>query len=157
MAAGSLCIYNLLTDSEAIVTRLLLGECTVRNLVQGGERNLWCQDWEGRSPLHYAALSGDPQHQLYNWLIQQGAPTNLKDKVNAYRCTKIVTQDLYNHIRKNLFFDQKCEWGKHKAIYDLWLFEMCARFLKWLKIVQTSPDITTINSVNIFPPIHRSF
>jgi hypothetical protein len=48
---------------------------------QGGERNLWCQDWEGRSPLHYAALSGDPQQGLYTWLIQQGAPTNLKDKV----------------------------------------------------------------------------
>ena len=49
---------------------------------QGGERALSCQDWEGRSPLHYAALSGDTQQELYTWLIQQGAPTNLKDKVS---------------------------------------------------------------------------
>ena len=49
--------------------------------VQGGDASLSALDSEGRSPLHYAALSGDTTHLLYNLLVEKGASTAIKDKV----------------------------------------------------------------------------
>ena len=48
-------------------------------LLQGGDHSL--QDVEGWSPLHYAAVVKDPEHELYHWLLKEGASTQLKDKV----------------------------------------------------------------------------
>ena len=51
---------------------------------QIGSEVLTCEDYLGRTPLHYAALVGDTDHSLYNWLVEKGSDTTIKDKVTGH-------------------------------------------------------------------------
>ena len=48
-----------------------------------GSPALSCVDYLGRTPLHYAALVGDGDHGLYDWLVEEGADTAATDQVET--------------------------------------------------------------------------
>ena len=44
-----------------------------------GSEALNNKEYLGRTPLHYSALVTDSDRSLYDWLVEQGAETDVKD------------------------------------------------------------------------------
>ena len=44
-----------------------------------GNKALSCREYLGRTPLHYSALVSEADRDIYEWLVELGAQTDIKD------------------------------------------------------------------------------